>query len=188
MSPTPPNKEGNLGNKDIKEENENEAIRDELTENMANNEEQRERRAIYIPLDQNAPYRDSDNGDDDEEEDKDGDSDSELDELDPDEHFAILASSRAFSKKDKASPLEPALIKYAHTFETDAFERKVALESEDIHLDDEKGKRINNLMQNFKLPDESIPTWAKLVPEDVWKKTLIDCLNAKKLDLFKNNS
>ena len=34
------------------------------------------------------------------------------------------------------------------------------------------------------MDDKFVPNWAKTVPENVWKKNLIDSLNAKKTDLF----
>lgn len=40
-------------------------------------------------------------------------------------------------------------------------------------------------MANFKLPDASVPDWAKNVPEHLWKTNILNSLNAKKTDLFK---
>jgi hypothetical protein len=39
---------------------------------------------------------------------------------------------------------------------------------------------------NLRLDEKFIPNWAKLVPENIWKKNLIESLNAKKTDLFEN--
>ena len=39
-------------------------------------------------------------------------------------------------------------------------------------------------MSNINLPEVSVPSWAKVVPENVWKKNLIDTLNAKQTNLF----
>ena len=93
----------------------------------------------------------------------------------------MLASSRVFTSNERTNTNYD---RNQHLFESDIFERKNILECEEIHLDETKSKEINNLMSNFKLPDSSVPEWAKLVPEDVWKKNLIDSLNAKKTDLF----
>lgn len=71
-----------------------------------------------------------------------------------------------------------------HLLEKDVFEKKVELQCEEIPLDDSKSKTINNLMSSFKLPDTCVPEWAKNIPEDTWKKNLIESLNAKKNDLF----
>lgn len=107
-------------------------------------------------------------------------SDSEP-EIDPDIHFQILASSRA-----GPSTLNSNQVSYdnSHLLEHDIFELKNTLECENIEIDEQKSEKINSLMSSFKLPDSAIPEWAKLIPENVWKKNLIDSLNAKKTDLF----
>lgn len=193
MSPIPPNKDINPPND--RKRNSNDLNPNETDLNTATTVEQADlnpdesQPQTYEPLEQNPnaiptsqgpDHPDEDDDDDDDDED---DSDSEPDELDPDEHFAMFASSRAFAKKSEIEP-GPDYAKYAHSFDCDVFERKRTLESEEIHLDENRSQQINNLMQNFKLPEEAIPAWAKLVPEDVWKKNLLDCLSAKKLDLF----
>ena len=43
-------------------------------------------------------------------------------------------------------------------------------------------------MVNFKLQENSVPKWTKEVPENVWKKNLLNSLDAKKTDLFTNSS
>lgn len=181
MSPVPPNKEGSV-NKEIKPtESMNSTEQNGTESNETTNEENGGANgADYVLLNTN-PASAATNQNDDE----DDETESE-DEIDPDEHFAMFASSRAFEKKDdqNRAAAESNKPQYSHLFETDVFERKIALESEEIHLDENKCTTINSLMQNFKIPDESIPTWAKLVPEDAWKKNLLDSLTAKKLDLF----
>lgn len=207
MSPIPPNKDANPSktnrNSSPDDVNVNQvdmtttaatALADVLANQEGNESGEgsnEEANRAYEPLEQDpnaatrtsGPAHPGNDDDEDDDDDDDEETDSEPDELDPDEHFAMLASSRAFAKKGL---VEPAVEcgKYAHSFDCDVFERKRTLESEEIHLDESTSRQINNLMQNFKLPDASIPTWAKLVPEDVWKKNLLDCLNAKKLDLF----
>lgn len=198
MSPIPPNKEVNPNSKlgaNNSEVNSNQIDNAGPDATAANGEEaegggssEETTRETYEPLEQDPNARNASNrgpahpGDDDDDDDEDTDTDSEADELDPDEHFAMLASSRAFEKK---KPNESERVEYVqHSFDCDVFERKRTLESEEIHLDESRSREINSLMQSFKLPDECIPSWAKLVPEDVWKKNLLDCLNAKKLDLF----
>jgi hypothetical protein len=71
-----------------------------------------------------------------------------------------------------------------HLTEVDVFQRKNQLEPEDILIDENTSKKITGIMSNFKLPDSCIPEWAKKLPEDKWKKNLLDALNAKKTDLF----
>lgn len=195
MSPTPPNKDSTANGKEIKPQSiQNDQVNTDgfevIDNDQMNNEEANsatataeERDRNYRPLEQN-PSATNEADDDEEDDDSDDETDSEP-EIDPDEHFGLLASSRATAMTKNTTPSSKAeLTSYSHLFETDVFERKIVLESEEIHLDEEKTKKINDLMQNFKLPEESVPSWAKLVPEDVWKKNLLDCLNAKKLDLF----
>lgn len=182
MSPTPPNKDPNATNKDINSasiQNE-QAINTDEFEIIDNNEEVDTSR-VYRPLEQNSSEtNEAEEDDDDDSENEDTDSEPELD---PDEHFRLLASSRATTTVDDLNRRTTA-VSYSHLCETDVFERKIVLESENIELDEEKTKKIKDLMQNFKLPDEAVPDWAKHVPEDVWKKNLLDCLSAKKQDLF----
>ena len=205
MSPIPPNKEINPNNNSQKPTNSEDSLNpSEVQLNEANaavaaveelvDDDQQQGRT-YQPLEQNptraatsrqGPDHPPGEDDEDEDDDDDDDTDSEPDELDPDEHFAMLASSRAFAKKTQKDQENDA-VKYAHSFDCDVFERKRTLESEEIELDESKSRQISNLTSEFKLPDESIPSWAKLVPEHVWKKNLLECLSAKKLDLFATN-
>ena len=46
-------------------------------------------------------------------------------------------------------------------------------QGENILLDTNKTAEILNVMNNFKLPPTSIPTWAKEIPEDQWKNDLL---------------
>ena len=39
-------------------------------------------------------------------------------------------------------------------------------------------------MSNIKIPMSNTPEWARSLPEDVWKKNLIENLNAKQTNLF----
>ena len=43
-------------------------------------------------------------------------------------------------------------------------------------------------MSNIKLSDKSVPDWAKVVPEKVWKTNLIEKLSMKRTDLFQNQN
>lgn len=60
------------------------------------------------------------------------------------------------------------------------------LESESISLDSSKISLISDIMSNIKLPLNSTPEWAKSLPEQVWKKNLIENLNAKQTNLFES--
>lgn len=122
----------------------------------------------------------ADNFEPSDEEDDESDSGSEPD-IDPDIHFELLASSRAGQNS-----LNTNQVSYdnSHLLEHDIFELKNTLECENIEIDEQKSEKINSLMSNFKLPDNAVPEWAKLIPENIWKKNLIDSLNAKKTDLF----
>lgn len=75
-----------------------------------------------------------------------------------------------------------------HTLDKDVFARKVELESEEIPLDATKSQTISSLMTGFQLPESAKPDWAKNVPEEVWKKNLLAQLDAKKVDLFANQT
>lgn len=189
MSPVPPNKEGSV-NKEIKPAESSNSTEQNGTESNETTEQTNDENggngADYVLLNTNPASAATNQNDNEDDDDDDDDETESEDEIDPDEHFAMFASSRAFEKKDdkNRAPAESNKPQYSHLFETDVFERKIALESEEIHLDENKCTTINSLMQNFKIPDESIPTWAKLVPEDAWKKNLLDSLTAKKLDLF----
>lgn len=197
MSPIPPNKEINPNNNSQKPNSEDSLNPSEVQLNEANTagveelvDDEQQQGRTYQPLEQNptratAARQGPDHPPSEDDDDDDDDTDSEPDELDPDEHFAMLASSRAFAKKTQKDQEND--VKYAHSFDCDVFERKRTLESEEIELDESKSRQISNLMSEFKLPDESIPAWAKLVPEHVWKKNLLECLSAKKLDLFATN-
>jgi len=63
----------------------------------------------------------------------------------------------------------------------------VEQECEEIFLDDDKAKEISGLMSGFEMPKEAVPEWAKSVPEEVWKKSLLSSLDAKKVNLFNSN-
>ena len=60
------------------------------------------------------------------------------------------------------------------------------LECENIVLDSSKLNLITNIMSNINLPSSCTPEWAKTLPEQVWKNSLIENLNAKQTDLFTN--
>ncbi len=187
MSPIPPNKESNKNyesvsnNQDSNTNNTNVLLNEEQndefiivegepTNNNHNNNN------YYEPISQNQNEINTNE----EEENSDFSSDSDSD-IDPEEGFELLASSRAVSSSQRNNTNYD---RNDQLFEADVFERKNTLEPEEIHLDEAKSQQINNLMSNFKLPDSSVPEWAKLVPEDVWKQNLLDSLNAKKTDLF----
>ena len=128
-------------------------------------------------------------GDDDTESDTDEeDACVEKEDADPDFGFELLASSRINnSTGDERHKISENNFQInTELFEKDFFAKKSELECEEISLDESKSTIINGLMSNFKLPESSIPSWAKQVPENVWKKNLIDSLNAKKIDLFNN--
>jgi hypothetical protein len=197
MSPTPPNKElsknfasdgserdaepSNLENTAANLAAETEQIEREETEQASN---------IYAPLPQQdngadnngvAGAHDEDDDDDDDDEDDEDDSDFEINE---DLDFEMLANSRAFQKPKTSQDTNLSLPQTVYTFEPDYFERKKTLECEEIKLDEEKSEKIKSIMSGFKLPESAIPEWAKLVPENIWKKNLLETVNAKKTDLF----
>lgn len=186
MSPVPPQKDNiskspqddlvNNSNIPNAEAN-NEESEFEIIENT-NNED------IYEPVPQDSQA--GQNDEDEDEDDDSDDSDQESVEIDPDFDFELLASSRVSANSQPTNTTRTNTISYdnSHLFEVDIFERKGTLECEDIHLDESKTTKINSLMSSFKLPESAIPEWAKLVPENVWKKNLLDSLNAKKTDLF----
>ncbi|CAF1007863.1 unnamed protein product [Brachionus calyciflorus] len=135
----------------------------------------------YRQIPQNESEAQAIQGDsDDDNDDDDSEDDSDV-EIDPDLHFEWLASSRSGpnipNKKQES-------YNNSHILEHDIFELKHNLECEDIQLDEKKSEKINSLMANFKLPETAVPEWAKIIPEDIWKKNLLDSLNAKKTDLF----
>jgi hypothetical protein len=148
---------------------------------------------VYEPLPQQdigleahgSQANDEDDEDDDDDDEDDDDSDVEINE---DLDFEMLANSRAFQKPKSSaggdSGQPQGLPSTTYTFESDYFERKTMLECEEIKLDEARSQTINNLMSGFKLPESSIPDWAKAVPENVWKKNLLETINAKKTDLF----
>ena len=186
MSPNPPNKNmedknvNSNGNGTIEASNETEENYELVDENENN-----QGANLYEPIPQNQPTNPNDEDDDDEDDDDDDDEFSSGDEIDPDAHFEMFASSRVFEANNKPKTNQkPECYNNNYLFEQDVFERRNQLESEDIVLDEAKSKTINNLMSNFKLPESSIPDWAKKVPEDHWKKNLLESLNAKKTDLF----
>ena len=205
MSPIPPNKEttvpstsgnhvaatsGNEVNL-VTEEN------TDLEEQSNENESIQSGNQYYTALPQQPPSLDHPNANeegeyeiDNEAESEDSDDESEI-EVNPDLDFELLASSRAFQKPKTTDNEEncPALAaRTAYTFEHDYFERKTALECEQIEIDDEKSNKIATLMSGFKLPESAIPDWAKLVPEETWKQNLLESINAKKTDLFENKN
>ncbi len=65
------------------------------------------------------------------------------------------------------------------------------VECENIVLDPSKIDLISNIMSNINLPSNFTPDWAKSIPEQIWKKNLIENINAKQTNLFdlinKNN-
>jgi hypothetical protein len=194
MSPIPPNKENTSNNKqpsvDLEEDlvgNQEEELQ-EAVETLPRPEDTESNQYRSIPDAETAEDGGRDEKEDSDESDEDEDDDSEP-ELDPEVHFELLASSRAGGTgpgEDKAKKAATNdMFNYSHQFDTDVFERKNVLEPEEIHLDSEKSKLIQTSMAGFSLPQTSIPDWAKLVPENVWKKSLMDSLNAKKIDLFK---
>lgn len=187
MSPIPPNKELE------KNSSSNELNQQELTNNIGNEEttDQTNPENAYLPIPQNIQNNENSTDDIDNDEDEDDDDEDDDDsepEIDPDLHFEWLASSRASQKPNERNSSNDAMNNHTYVFETDVFERKTQLECEEIELDEGKAKTINNLMSNFTLPDCAIPEWAKVIPENVWKKNLIDSLNAKKTDLFELKS
>jgi hypothetical protein len=192
MSPIPPNKEldknfessinGN-NNGDSIQVNVPAELQDEDYELInETNGENTQNEYTPIPQNQSESHLNQDNDDDDD--DDEDDEDESASEIDPEEGFEMLASSRAFNQPGANERNNTSLDRNQYLFETDVFERKNTLECEDIQLDEAKSSQINSLMANFKLPDSAVPQWAKLVPEDVWKKNLIDSLSAKKTDLF----
>ena len=154
---------------------------------------------VYAPLPQsdqaseeNAHYETGQVDDSDPEDDEEDEEDSDADEVDEEAHFEMLASSRAFSSQTPKPAAavdgkqQHSLTTTVHSFELDYFERRKTLQSDEIKLDEEKTRTISDLMSGFKLPDSSVPEWAKVVPETVWKRNLLETLNAKKTDLFEN--
>lgn len=90
---------------------------------------------------------------DDTEESSDDEDDDEENELDPDLDFEQLAATRAFIQSTASNNPTPAnqVIETNHNlFEMDYFERKVKLECEEIDIDDNKSKKITDIMSNFK--------------------------------------
>ena len=183
MSPIPPNKE-------IHDKKNDELINDNPNNEAPDvYEEARAAPGEYVPLSQdvNYSYRSVQNAND-ENDSESSSTDDEQDnycQIDPDAEFEMLASSRV----DAIIPHrnnKPDLSSNYHLTEVDVFQRKNLLEPEEIQIDETKSKTINNLMSNFKLPDSSIPEWAKTLSEEKWKKNLLDSLNAKKTDLFNN--
>ena len=186
MSPIPPNKEiekTSLSSNENLNNGENNEIYNEAIE--ANGQ--------YVPLSQavNYTYRSvrNENHTDDTSSSSDDDDDDEETleknaEIDPDTEFEMLASSRADPSFTVTKKNDAELEKILHLTEIDVFQRKNQLEPEDILIDENTSKKITGIMSNFKLPDSSIPEWAKKLPEDKWKKNLLDALNAKKTDLF----
>lgn len=180
-APTPPNP---VSNGDSKVTNEELDTQETPTTDTVNADYQ-----ILTQQNENNPNNDEDS----EESDDDDDDDDDEDEIDPDLDFEQLATTRAYiheqQQQEKGSHKPRNQIEPNHNlFEVDFFERKVKLECEDIVLDENKTKKITEIMSNFKLDDKFVPNWAKLVPENVWKQNLIDSLNAKKTDLFENSN
>ncbi|RNA38490.1 hypothetical protein BpHYR1_002824, partial [Brachionus plicatilis] len=135
----------------------------------------------YDQIPQEAPGVDNFEPSDDDQDDSESDSEPEID---PDIHFELLASSRAGQNQSNKNQVS---YDNSHLLEQDIFELKNTLECENIEIDEQKSEKISSLMSNFKIPENAVPEWAKLIPENVWKKNLIDSLNAKKTDLFDFN-
>ena len=183
MSPVPPNSNGKHPNtNEIKNPNENQVDQNwesdfEITEE---GNEVEDLNGEYSALNQNPGNGNDDCDDDDDEDDDDDDFEIHQDvELD----FELLASTRAFINEQKSAPTQNIPDNFNY-FEIDFFERKNTLEPEEIVLDENKSKKISDLMSNFQLPNKCVPEWAKSIPENVWKQNLIDSINAKKTDLF----
>lgn len=173
MSPIPKPSQSNPVNGESSVASEEVIINEEVGDEI-NNEYQ-----MLTQQNENQPIDDEDS------EESDDDDDDEV-EIDPDLDFEQLAITRAYIQQQGSTKLTNSIELNHNLFEVDFFERKVKLECEDIVLDENKTKKITEIMSNFKLDDKFIPNWAKLVPEDAWKKNLIDSLNAKKTDLFEN--
>ncbi|VDK41832.1 unnamed protein product [Taenia asiatica] len=47
-----------------------------------------------------------------------------------------------------------------------------------IPLPEEKAAEIKACLRGFQLPDASLPTWAKQIPEEVWKQRLLQLLSS----------
>ena len=172
MSPVPPKESDKTSQED------NSITNSDIPADIRNNDE-----SEFDMVDdyQEIPQSETGNeiNDDDSEDDDDSEEDSDV-EIDPDYHLELLASSRSGPSSSKNQ------VSYdnSHLLEHDIFELRKTLECEDIELDEKKSEKINSLMANFKLPDSAVPEWAKIIPENVWKKNLLDSLNAKKTDLF----
>ena len=186
MSPIPPNKEiedkkTNLSNENLSSDN-NEIYNEAIEGN-----------GEYVPLSQDVNYTyryvQSTNDTDETQTSSSDEDENQTDcQIDPDLEFEMLASSRADPTCKKIKSHSDSFENNSHLTDVDVFQRKNQLEPEEIILDESKSKTINNLMANFQLPETSIPEWAKTMPEDNWKKKLLDALNAKKTDLFANNA
>lgn len=185
MSPIPPNIENKKTNLSSTE-NLNSVDQDEVYSEAV------EGNGDYVPLAQQVNYTyssiptentnqlDEHNSSSD---DSDSDNDDDKQEqIDPDLEFEMLASYRSTGVSSTANKTTNDT--NYHLTEVDVFQQKNRIEPEDILLDETKSKQIVNLMSQFRLPESSIPEWAKQMPEDKWKKNLLDSLNAKKTDLF----
>ncbi len=150
MSPIPPNPQNSANN------NENNVENNDLNENILVEEDQQQNTSNgdYQMLNQ-VPANNQElqnESDDDEDDDEDDDSDTEFD---PDLDFEQLATTRAYiqqqqSLNKKATSNQPIIETNSNLFDIDFFERKIKLECEEIVLDENKSKKITEIMANFK--------------------------------------
>lgn len=150
MSPIPPNPQNSANN------NENNVENNDLNENILVEEDQQQNTSNgdYQMLNQ-VPANNQElqnESDDDEDDDEDDDSDTEFD---PDLDFEQLATTRAYiqqqqSLNKKSTSNQPIIETNNNLFDIDFFERKIKLECEEIVLDENKSKKITEIMANFK--------------------------------------
>ena len=190
MSPIPPNKGPDEPSQPVANENQ-QIINDEAENEEAEDSEYQllSQNPGATGAGENGQHRVESHDDDDEDDEDDEDSDDDDDEpfqIDPETGFELLASSRANIPPSNTATTNNDQTKFdnSNLFEVDVFQQRNQLECEDIVLDESKSQEINKIMSNFQLPDRCIPEWAKLVPENVWKRNLLETLNAKKTDLF----
>lgn len=148
MSPIPPNPQNSANN------NENNVENNDLNENILVEEDQQQNTSNgdYQMLNQVPANNQELQSDDDEDDDEDDDSDTEFD---PDLDFEQLATTRAYiqqqqSLNKKSTSNQPIIETNNNLFDIDFFERKIKLECEEIVLDENKSKKITEIMANFK--------------------------------------
>lgn len=148
MSPIPPNPQNLANNNENNDLNENILVEEDQQQNTSNGDYQM---LNQIPA---ANNQESQNESDDNEDDDDEDDDSDT-EFDPDLDFEQLATTRAYiqqqqSLNKKSTSNQPIIETNNNLFDIDFFERKIKLECEEIVLDENKSKKITEIMANFK--------------------------------------